>query len=162
MEDTSYRFFTCVKQSLTVKAGCELPWDTLSSQDRPVCSTIEQYKLFANTYVILRDASMNQITNMTGCIKPCIYKDYQAVRGLEAGAFDAEDTHLTVELWMVTTEVTVETEVLLYTWTDLVADIGGTLGLFLGFSFMTLWDGASKMKNVGVNVKNIIFESKSF
>ena len=57
---------------------------------------------------------------------------------------------------MVTTEVTVETEVLLYTWQDLVADVGGTLGLFLGFSFMTLWDGAAKMKKVGLNVKSFI------
>jgi hypothetical protein len=26
-------------------------------------------------------------------------------------------------------------------WSSLVAEFGGTLGLFLGFSFMTLWDG---------------------
>ena len=30
---------------------------------------------------------------------------------------------------------------LIYPASSLVADIGGTLGLFLGFSFMTLWDG---------------------
>ena len=26
-------------------------------------------------------------------------------------------------------------------WTSLVAEFGGTLSLFLGFSFMTLWEG---------------------
>ena len=31
-------------------------------------------------------------------------------------------------------------KVLIYPWTSLVAEFGGTLGLFLGFSAMTLWD----------------------
>ena len=35
----------------------------------------------------------------------------------------------------------VEREELLYTLTSLVAEFGGTLGLFVGFSFMTLWEG---------------------
>ena len=61
-------------------------------------------------------------------------------------------SYLQVELWMTTTEVTVETEVLLYIWQDLVADVGGTLGLFLGFSFMTLWDGVAHLRNMGVNL----------
>ena len=30
---------------------------------------------------------------------------------------------------------------LVYPLASLVADFGGTLGLFLGFSFMMLWDG---------------------
>ena len=32
-------------------------------------------------------------------------------------------------------------KVLIYPLVSLIADIGGTLGLFLGFSFMTIWDG---------------------
>ena len=34
----------------------------------------------------------------------------------------------------------VETEALVYTVESLVAEFGGTLGLFVGFSFMNLWD----------------------
>ena len=35
-----------------------------------------------------------------------------------------------------------EVEAWVYPWTSPVAEFGGTLGLFLGFSFMTVWDGA--------------------
>ena len=32
-------------------------------------------------------------------------------------------------------------KVFLYPWTSLVAEFGGSLGLFLGISFMSVWDG---------------------
>ena len=31
-------------------------------------------------------------------------------------------------------------EIEVYDWTSLVGDIGGSLGLFLGFSLLTVWD----------------------
>ena len=40
----------------------------------------------------------------------------------------------------------VEREELLYPKSTMVAEVGGTLGLFLGISFMTIWDGAVMMK----------------
>ena len=73
-----------------------------------------------------------------------------------ASTFNTEGMHLSVELWMVTTEVTVETEVLLYTWQNLVAEFGGTLGLFLGFSFMTLWDGMARLEKIADIAKKIM------
>jgi hypothetical protein len=39
----------------------------------------------------------------------------------------------------------IETEQLIYPLSSLVAEFGGTLGLFLGFSFMALWD---RLKNL--------------
>ena len=53
-------------------------------------------------------------------------------------------------------------KVLVYPWTSLVAEFGGTLGLFLGLSAMTLWDGLewiakwkfSSIQNVFEDVNN--------
>ena len=36
--------------------------------------------------------------------------------------------------------IVVEKESLLYNFESLVAEFGGTLGLFIGFSFMAFWD----------------------
>ena len=41
---------------------------------------------------------------------------------------------------------TIEKEELLYPSSTMVAEVGGTLGLFLGVSFMTIWDGALWIK----------------
>ena len=44
-------------------------------------------------------------------------------------------------MWVASSNTRVEAEVFLYPWTSLVAEVGGTAGLFLGLSFMSLWDG---------------------
>ena len=43
-------------------------------------------------------------------------------------------------VWNTSPYMLIETEKLVYTLESLVAEFGGTLGLFLGFSFMNLWD----------------------
>ena len=44
-----------------------------------------------------------------------------------------------------------EKEQLIYPLTSLVAEFGGTLGLFLGFSFMTVWDGMQNLQGLYVS-----------
>ena len=43
---------------------------------------------------------------------------------------------------MVNSEVTEEREEYLYDFVSLVAEFGGALGLFLGVSFLTMWEVA--------------------
>ena len=46
-----------------------------------------------------------------------------------------------IMLWNTSPMTLVETEELLYGLSSFIAEVGGTLGLFLGFSFMAVWDG---------------------
>ena len=136
-------------------AGCRLPWDSLSDQSRPVCTSLHQFEHFARQYDAMRDASMRQILNITRCQKPCSYKKYVLISGPLEAAYTAY-SHFSVELWMVTTDITSLTETLIYPWTSLVAEFGGTLGLFLGFSFMTLWDGLATLGKGWAAVKTYV------
>ena len=43
-------------------------------------------------------------------------------------------------LWAVSHYTKVSTEQLIYPVTSLIAEFGGALGLFLGVSFMSIWD----------------------
>ena len=71
---------------------------------------------------------------------PCEYREYRRA-GDETTSTSADTTEIDFSLWANSDDTFIESEVLLYPWTSLVAEFGGTLGLFLGFSFMTLWDG---------------------
>ena len=48
-----------------------------------------------------------------------------------------------IELWLSIASKSVEVlrEELSYPFLSLVADIGGVLGLFIGFNFLMIWDG---------------------
>ena len=78
------------------------------------------------------------ITRETGCLKPCSYKKYVLIGEKRRSTFKSEV--FAYSLWAVSNSTLVEKEELIYPLSFLVAEFGGTLGLFLGFSFMTLWD----------------------
>ena len=50
------------------------------------------------------------------------------------------DDHLEFAVSFASTEVTTMEEVYLYPILSFLAEFGGALGLFLGFSFLMLWD----------------------
>ena len=87
-----------------------------------------------------------------GCIKPCNYQEYKIIGDKAPTSLTKED-FLTFALVAVDNNIYVETEALLYPGTSLVAEIGGTLGLFIGFSFMILWDGIVRILHL---IKEII------
>ena len=71
----------------------------------------------------------------TGCLFPCTYYQYRLM------ATDLRDfNQFGAILVYGSLSTTVLREYLLYPFESLVADFGGTLGLFVGFSFVMLWD----------------------
>ena len=89
-------------------------------------------------YDELAFAEYKKMKQITQCLKPCKYRQYAFIGELGQSIFKSEQ--FAFSLWAVSRETTVKTEHLIYPLSALVAEFGGTLGLFLGFSFITLWD----------------------
>ena len=85
---------------------------------------------------------MGKIFELTGCIKPCSYKRYSFLGEKQVSSFVSEDFYFA--LMPMSNDTFVETEVLVYPWTSLVAEFGGTLGLFLGISALDIWNFTQK------------------
>ena len=100
-------------------------------------------------YVQLIPFTLEDILLFTGCRKPCYYKEYKLLSQLPS-SFATENFYFA--LLGVSNDILIETEVLVYTWTSLVAEFGGTLGLFLGFSALTVWDGVEKLLHFGKTI----------
>ena len=147
VEDPEYSFTTCIKESLSRKTGCRLPWDTLIDQRRQECTTLHQYQAFARKYQKLVHADMSKILTRTGCQKPCRYREYVVAEGPNKSVYKAY-SYFSVDLWIPSTDITILTEILVYPWTSLMAEFGGTFSLFFGLSIMTLWDGMGKLANI--------------
>ena len=90
--------------------------------------------------------NLREIRNITGCIKPCNYKEYKIINVFTT-TMKLDEHNCWLSCCSVAPATRVQTEVILYTATSYVAEFGGTLGLFLGFSFMSLWDGVEAMVN---------------
>ena len=86
------------------------------------------------------------IQRKTGCGKPCNYLEYKFHGGSIPSSFNASGNHFVFSLLAQTRYTSVEKEELLYPPSSMVAEVGGLLGLFLGVSFITIWDAAIKAR----------------
>ena len=134
-EDLAYNFTVCVKERLSERIGCRLPWDKWSQQERAECTSKRQFDQFELAYLSLLNANADVISERTGCKLPCNYKEYKFVESSPNPIPNPQS----VAFWAASHKTHIEEEVLIYPFTSLVAEFGGSLGLFLGFSFITIW-----------------------
>ena len=153
-----YSFRGCVRKSFADKVKCRLPWPSSDSSigNLPVCQNLSQFLQFENLYAQLEEMSTRSIENFTKCLRPCQYKEYRMVNGRVGLSHKFKNISSILMFWFVSTETLVEEQSFVYPWqslvgvptisltlilpTNKVAEFGGTLGLFIGFSFMSLWD----------------------
>ena len=123
------------------------------------------FRRFELAFAYLEHRDMKDISRETGCDKPCKYKKYRLIGGPHRLPDDMSIKDF--GLWAITNYTTVdtiqyipvikngdsffdrfqvETEELIYPWQSLVAEFGGALGLFLGFSLMAIWDSVLQLK----------------
>ena len=134
-DDPDFNFQLCVRKSLARKIGCKLPWDLWTSDHFPVCSDIDDLRKVHREYANIPSKELKNIVNRTECPKPCRYKEYKLV-GEEQWHFPGF-----IFLTFAKEEVVIEKEMTSYSGLSLLADIGGSLGMCLGFSFLMVWDG---------------------
>ena len=104
-------------------------------------------------YKDIHDFTRSELTATTSCLPPCNYYKYSHVGKKEI--VDTQEFGKQIIIWKVplrktkilgyaivlaNKEIVVEREMVLYDFTSFVSEFGGSLGLFLGFSFFMLWD----------------------
>ena len=120
-----------------------IPWVRCASGNVFLIPTLPFFRHFETLYQDISVVEGRSLEKLTGCKKPCRYRKYEVIGDKSPTSFRSE--HFTISFWAVSNETTVWTEVPVYPWTSLVAEFGGTLSLFLGFSFMTVWGGLKKL-----------------
>ena len=154
--------------------GCKLPWDKSDHQQDQleICSTKEQlrfvhpdlvfvlwilFRQFEKLYIDLSNVPLSQIVKLTGCKRPCSYKEYKFVNTnlKEFNYVDYPENQVVFCLWAVSQYTQVKDEVLVYPFQSFMAEFGGSLGLFLGFSLMTIWDGMKSLILWMMEVKKV-------
>ena len=87
----------------------------------------------------MNDVNPRNVGKRFKCNIPCVYREY--VLEEETQIFlNEEDDQTAVYITLSTPEVLIKEEKQIYEVTSLVGDVGGSLGLFLGFSLLMVWD----------------------
>ena len=81
---------------------------------------------------------MDDIFMFTGCLPPCKYTEFS----LPYTPVGTSGNETSFSMKFSQSPLVLKKEVLVYPLTSLVAEFGGTFGLFVGFSFVMFWDSA--------------------
>ena len=132
-----YSFTMCIENFISKKIGCKMTW-SYGHVDYPLCnvSGLKDYAKFKMLNIDMK--RIPDITNITGCKPNCVNYKYDIMNIKPIWAISGKEIILTIT-WLKN-ELIVETEKLAYDELTFVANFGGALGLFVGFSFFMLWD----------------------
>ena len=135
-DDKFYSFTACIKENMSKKVGCRLPWDKWTSRDISECSSVEQLQEFEKQYEEIDTWSIDRITKYLGCLPNCEYTEYQ----LAKAPIKYSSDKLGIYIALTSLDVAKMTEEIVYPVESFISEFGGALGLFLGFSLMMFWN----------------------
>ena len=131
-EEAGYSFHDCFRQYIADKVGCNSLWGSFPWLQK--CSSVEKVKEYEriNNEIVLMDR--RNLTNHTGCLLPCSFTVYSlAEEPFNSVGFEPK---VGLDVMFGQRSITVDKEGLIYPFDSFIAEIGGSLGLFLGFSFL--------------------------
>ena len=135
-ESLEYSFTKCMKTNTATKIGCRQKWDKSFESDLPFCTTKEQLWKHGEEYWKFLLLEQRELLEYTGCPLPCSYTEYKLVDTPVDGFASEPSLHIMFGSGNIRVEKEEET----FSFGSFVAECGGCLGLFLGFSFLMVWD----------------------
>ena len=149
----SYSFTRCVADSVSARVGCRLELDSFSSEEFPICSSVKEILSIKEEYGKIWSMKHSQLIAHTKCLTPCSYADYQLATDPLKYNFGEEKV---LGISFSQSHATERTEQLLYPLESFISEFGGALGLFLGFSFLMIWDAVEVALKLFLNkLKNL-------
>ena len=128
----------CIQEYGARTVGCHPSWDNYFG-DFPNCTTLNQIKEHEELYELYYNADKYVIEGKTNCFAPCDFFEYSLVGEKQTFAH-TDSTAFKISLSLVSTSHVVVAESLLYPFDSFVGEFGGALGLFIGASFLSVWD----------------------
>ena len=129
----------CIQHYIEKEIGCRLPWNNGKTQ-LPRCIEKEQYQSFLDTSDKISRLSGFSIAKKTGCLPSCKIYEYTMeildLINLRNGIaiFEGYFYFPGGQYWQKVYHYN-------YDFTSYIADVGGLVGLFLGFSMLGFYDG---------------------
>ena len=131
---------TCIQQSIEKEIGCQLPWNNVSSSVFAKCTESSKYKKFLTTYDEISKLSERSIAERTGCLPSCKRNEF-TVNILNRIENPSDPIgYYKGYFYYVSGRYLEKSYYYVYDLFDLLADVGGYMGLLVGYSLLTVYD----------------------
>ena len=137
----------CIAKFIEKQTGCNIRiYGSTQSVTQPPCNSLGQLRNLTSIVSKLHEADARTIYEQTGCLASCERYEYDRIDS-EMSSHSAIFTppHLTMEFLMVDKSIEDRKQYVIYDFTSFIADVGGLLGLLLGFSILSIYDELEKM-----------------
>ena len=128
-----------------------------------ICNSTAHFKLLANISKLLMNADANGIYNVTGCLASCHKNKYQITMvdppisdGSQSPS--SKNKYLRIQVSMEGGAFEEREHYLIYDTDSFIADIGGFLGLLLGWSVYSIFKASAGMISTFTIMKNKIMQ----
>ena len=135
VEDNSYSLTRCIHEYTRRRTNCQ--FDVYQSEHQKVSCDEDDFKDYVDLLVKIKHGRITEVQEETGCYPKCKVVQYS----YEVGQTDLTwPANWTAQVFVQPKSSMVEKTQEYYTFgvNDLISSIGGNLGLFLGWSLLTL------------------------
>ena len=133
---------TCIQHHIENRMGCQLPWHNRSTT-LPRCIEFEQYEEFLKSYYQISSLNEASIAEVTGCLPSCRRNEFKlkAVSQMDMPSLIGQQHFFGGIFFYPSGAYKEKVYYYTYEFSDYIADIGGYMGLLLGCSILSFYDG---------------------
>jgi hypothetical protein len=132
----------CTDIYIEKRLGCSLPWSQWNVSALPTCQELRQYDNLFSIYQETSSMGENEIYETTGCLSSCDKNEYQMRPQSEITPKSKYlPNQFKLKMTLTSGRYIEKKKYLIYDNNTMIADIGGYLGLLLGYSILSLYNG---------------------
>ena len=129
----------CIASYIMGQLGCKAIIQGFGSPQKITCNNVTHLLTWQTLANELREADANKIYDITGCLASCEKDEYHEIVGsLTESNISPHDTLLSFRIMQGSYQVM--EQYLLYDFDSFIADVGGLMGLLLGFSVLSIYN----------------------
>ena len=154
---------SCIVRHFEEQLGCSINMNGGGSSGMAPCTTKEGYNMMRNMTKILDEAESNTIYSLTGCLASCQRDEYQDIDssfmvlnktqpqghllgsilggmlGILGNTKKEDNIELELKFRIISPSYEEEDQYIIYDFNSFIGDVGGFLGLLLGYSILSLY-----------------------
>ena len=130
----------CIAKFIEKELGCTTQIHGSIMGQKMTCTNATQLLTWKQISRVLQEANANKIYKMTGCLAACERDEYKQIDGTLTKVFKKGNNDIKLDFRILSNSYQEMEQYFLYDTDSFIADVGGFMGLLLGFSALSLYN----------------------